>query len=96
MSWLPANGGRTRDRLERLVEYAGEFQRIGLSATVGNPETIARFLCGTRACEIVQVPVAKQLDIHVRFVGDDFQPPGKSTGRAWSGKVRRSSLSTHG
>lgn len=59
--------------LERLAEYAGEFQRIGLSATVGNPETIARFLCGSRPCEVVQVPVAKQLDISVSFVGDDFK-----------------------
>jgi len=59
--------------LERLCVYAGEFQRIGLSATVGNPEDIARFLCGTRPCSIVQVPVAKQLEIAVRFVGDDFR-----------------------
>ena len=59
--------------LERLCVYAGEFQRIGLSATVGNPEDIARFLCGIRPCSIVQVPVAKQLEIAVRFVGDDFR-----------------------
>ena len=59
--------------LERLVPYAGEFQRIGLSATVGNPEDIARFLCGSRPCSIVQVPVAKQLEIAVRYVGDDFR-----------------------
>jgi len=59
--------------LERLHVYAGEFQRIGLSATVGNPDEIARFLCGKRPFSVVQVPVAKQLDITVRFVGDDFQ-----------------------
>jgi ATP-dependent helicase Lhr and Lhr-like helicase len=59
--------------LERLHEYAGEFQRIGLSATVGNPEDIARFLCGERPFSIVSVPVAKQLHITVKFVGDDFQ-----------------------
>jgi ATP-dependent Lhr-like helicase len=66
-------GAQLTIALERLCVYAGEFQRIGLSATVGNPEDIARFLCGTRPCSIVQVPVAKQLEIAVRFVGDDFR-----------------------
>ena len=66
-------GAQSTVALERLGEYTGEFQRIGLSATVGNPETIGRFLCGDRPCEIVQVPVAKQLDITVSFVGDDFK-----------------------
>ncbi len=59
--------------LERLHVYAGEFQRIGLSATVGTPEEIARYLCGARPCTLVQVPVAKQLDLSVRYVGDDFR-----------------------
>ena len=59
--------------LERLHVYAGEFQRIGLSATVGNPEDIARFMCGKRPFSIVQVPVAKNLQIDVRYVGDDFK-----------------------
>ena len=66
-------GAQLAVALERLHVYAGEFQRIGLSATVGNPEDIARFLCGNRPCSIVQVPVAKQLDISVKYVGDDFK-----------------------
>jgi ATP-dependent Lhr-like helicase len=65
-------GAQLAVALERLCVYAGEFQRIGLSATVGNPEDIARFLCGARPFSVVQVPVAKQLDISVKFVGDDF------------------------
>jgi ATP-dependent Lhr-like helicase len=65
-------GAQLAVALERIHEYAGEFQRIGLSATVGNPDDIGRFLCGARPVSLVQVPVAKQLEIAVRFVGDDF------------------------
>jgi len=75
-------GAQLAVALERLVVYAGEFQRIGLSATVGNPEDIARFLCGTRPCPIVQVPVAKQLQIDIRFAGKDFAQQVKALGRA--------------
>lgn len=66
-------GAQLSIALERLHVYAGEFQRIGLSATVGNPEEIARFLCGDRPCSVVQVPVAKHLEISVKYVGDDFK-----------------------
>jgi ATP-dependent Lhr-like helicase len=66
-------GAQLAVALERLRVYAGEFQRIGLSATVGNPEDIARFLCGKRPFAIVQVPVAKNLHIEVRYAGDDFK-----------------------
>ncbi len=65
-------GAQLAVALERMHVYAGEFQRIGLSATVGNPEVIARFMCGNRPFTVIQVPVAKNLQIDVRFIGDDF------------------------
>ncbi|MDO5844446.1 MAG: DEAD/DEAH box helicase [Methanocorpusculum sp.] len=58
--------------LERLAELAGEFQRIGISATVGNPDTVGKFLCGKRPFDIIQVPVAKTLDLSVKFAGESF------------------------
>jgi ATP-dependent Lhr-like helicase len=53
--------------LERLRDAVdGEFQVIGLSATVGSPERIAEFLVGKgRSCEIVRVPVEKSLSLSV-------------------------------
>ena len=66
-------GAQLSVALERLVSYAGEFQRIGLSATVGNPDEVGKFLCGKREFSVVQVPVAKNLDIGVSFVGETFE-----------------------
>lgn len=63
--------------LERIVEIAGEFQRIGISATVGNPELVGQFLCGKRHCKVVQVPVSKTLDLSVKFAGESFGPQVK-------------------
>jgi len=52
------------ERLRRIT--AVEPQVIGLSATIGSPEEVAKFLVGTsRKCEIVRVSVAKDTKLDV-------------------------------
>lgn len=54
--------------LERLVALAGEFQRIGLSATQKPIEQIGRFLVGAgRECEIVDVGHRRELDVAIEI-----------------------------
>ncbi len=61
--------------LERLSRKAGEFQRIALSATVGDPEYIAKFICPGRHCEICKAEESRQMKIDVELpqpVRQDF------------------------
>jgi ATP-dependent Lhr-like helicase len=59
--------------LERLREILPEgFQRVGLSATVGNPEEISQFLGGSEPVRIVQIPLSK--DTRYRI---EYPPPGE-------------------
>ncbi len=55
--------------LERLRDLIGhEFQRIGLSATVGSPEEVAAFLGGVgRDVEVIRVRIPKGLRIRVEM-----------------------------
>jgi ATP-dependent Lhr-like helicase len=54
--------------LERLQTVAErELQRIGLSATVGNPEEISSFIAGDREIQIIQVTPPKQAEYFVEF-----------------------------
>ncbi|MFA9427595.1 DEAD/DEAH box helicase [Natronorubrum sp. A-ect3] len=52
--------------LERLQDLAGPIQRIGLSATVGDPADVGQFLTGGRPCEIREIDVGSNIDVTVR------------------------------
>ncbi|WP_254837955.1 DEAD/DEAH box helicase [Natronomonas marina] len=52
--------------LEHLREHAGPFQRIGLSATVGDPAEVGRFLTGDRGCHVVEIEAGSNLAVEVR------------------------------
>ena len=62
-------GAQLTIALERMPEATGkEFQRIGLSATVGNPEEVAHFITGTnREITIVQAVLAKNYRYKVEY-----------------------------
>ncbi|MBI5680771.1 MAG: ATP-dependent helicase [Methanobacterium sp.] len=63
--------------LERLKNLAGNFTRIGLSATVSPLEKVAKYLVGyeyseVRSCKIVEVNYLKQRDIKVLCPVEDI------------------------
>ena len=59
-------GAQLSIALERLVKIAGEYQRIGLSATVGSIEEISCFLGGKgRAVSTLRVSAVKDMRINV-------------------------------
>lgn len=65
-------GAQLAIAMERLAVMRGEFQRIGLSATVGTPENVASFLGGIgRPVEILKIPVARSLKIDVELPEKD-------------------------
>ena len=52
--------------LEHLREHAGPFQRIGLSATVGDTDEVGRFLTGERGCEVIEIDAGSNIDVRIR------------------------------
>ncbi|WP_243676249.1 DEAD/DEAH box helicase [Vulcanisaeta distributa] len=61
-------GAQLSIALERLANIAGEYQRIGLSATIGNTELASQFLAGVgRQVEVVSVDVSREMEINVEY-----------------------------
>jgi ATP-dependent Lhr-like helicase len=62
-------GAQVTVALERLFEFTKhEFQRVGLSATVGNPEKVAKFIAGNdRPIKIVEVSLIKGYKYSVEY-----------------------------
>ena len=74
------------ERLSRFCER--DLQRIGLSATVGNPEKIGQWLKGSseRPFALVDPPKpAAERDVHVELY-DDLDDAAREAGRRGSGK----------
>ena len=63
--------------LERLRIRAGEFQRIGLSATVGDVEVAKRFLGGNREVSVVDVTREKRYEFHILYPRSEEEKPPK-------------------
>ncbi|MDR1949148.1 MAG: DEAD/DEAH box helicase [Spirochaetaceae bacterium] len=76
-------------QIDRLALIAGEFQRVGLSATVYPPERAAEFVAGVRRrVRIVSPPAKKRIDFMVDFppvpreaAGEAVPPPDKKADR---------------
>ncbi|GAB7093534.1 DEAD/DEAH box helicase [Halolamina litorea] len=66
-------GAQLTIAMERVQELSGPFQRIGLSATVGDPDEVAKFLTGSvrgeertdRDYRIVEVDAGSKVDLSV-------------------------------
>ncbi len=75
-------GSQLAIALERLRWVAQrEFQIVGLSATIGSPITVGKFLVGEgRPVEVVHVPVARKMRLEIRSpepTGEDNRLAGK-------------------
>ena len=72
---IDKRGSQLALALERLRYLKnGEFQIIGLSATIGSPDRVAKFLVGAeRDCEIINVSVARLVQVEVFYPKADSE-----------------------
>ncbi len=60
-------GAQLSVALERLAELSQNYQRVGISATMGNAEEAARFLCGERECKIIDAKTEKEIRVSIEI-----------------------------
>jgi ATP-dependent Lhr-like helicase len=60
-------GAQLAVALERLAELANDYQRIGISATLGNSGEAKRFLCGGRPCTVIDAKGEKEIKVVIEM-----------------------------
>ncbi len=76
-------GAQLAVALERLTRTAGEFQRIGLSATVGSVDEVSNYLAGVgRDISVLRVSAVKDMRINVE------SPPADETDKTMANRLQ--------
>lgn len=72
-------GAQLMVALERLQELTGSaFQRVGLSATIANPQEITEYMGGGTDCEIIESPAIKDYQFRVEYCPFTYNKPDES------------------
>lgn len=66
--------------IERLKDVAGNFQRIGLSATVGNSSELAKFLSPTDPVEVIRTDIEKKLEVNLIIPPESSEEDAEAMG----------------